>query len=237
TDNMNFGNPEKPEIMGQFAAAIRGMAAACEALDFPVVSGNVSLYNETNGTGILPTPAIGGVGLIQDYDQRVGSGFGGAGEAIVLIGETRGHLGQSSWLRVLHGREDGPPPPVDLAAERRNGDFVRAQILKGAVTAAHDLSDGGLLVALAEMAMAGGTGATLDAGDGSSGWAFGEDQARYLVTTRDAAALLAAAKAAGVTAQAIGRTGGDAVSYGSGSVTIAALRGEHERFLPELMDR
>ena len=237
TDCMNFGNPQRPEIMGQFVGCIEGMAEACTALDFPIVSGNVSLYNETNGTGILPTPAIGGVGLIQDYDQRVGLGFGAADEAIVLIGETRGHLGQSSWLRVLHGREDGPPPPVDLAAERRNGDFVRAQILPGAVTAAHDLSDGGLLVAIAEMAMAGGTGATIDAGDGSIGWAFGEDQARYLVTTRDGEALVAAAKAAGVPAQAIGRTGGDALSFGGGKVSIATLRGAHERFLPELMDR
>jgi phosphoribosylformylglycinamidine synthase len=237
TDCMNFGNPQRPEIMGQFVGCIEGMAEACTALDFPIVSGNVSLYNETNGTGILPTPTIGGVGLIKDYDRRVGMAFDAADETIVLIGDTRGHLGQSSWLRVLHGREDGPPPPVDLAAERRNGDFVRAQILSGAVTAAHDLSDGGLLVAVAEMAMAGGTGATIDAGDGGPGWAFGEDQARYLVTTRDAEALLAAATAAGVPAQAVGKTGGAAVSFGGGSVSIAALRGEHERFLPELMNR
>ena len=161
TDNMNFGNPEKPEIMGQFAAAIRGMAAACVALDFPVVSGNVSLYNETEGTGILPTPAIGGLGVIENAADAVGLALA-PGLSLVLIGDTKGWLGQSLWLREIAGREDGPPPPVDLAAERRNGDFVRAQILAGQVRACHDVSDGGMLVAVAEMALAGKTGATLD---------------------------------------------------------------------------
>jgi len=237
TDCMNFGNPQRPEIMGQFVGCIEGMAEACTALDFPIVSGNVSLYNETNGTGILPTPAIGGVGLIADYDTRVGLAFGATGETIVLIGETRGHLGQSSWLRVVHGREDGPPPPVDLAVERRNGDFVRAQIIGGAVTAAHDLSDGGLLVAVAEMALAGGLGATIESDERGAGWAFGEDQARYLLTTRNAEALLAAAAEAGVPARAIGQTGGDAIIVGTMRVAVAELRRAHERFLPELMSR
>src|SRR5579863_3986527 len=158
---MNFGNPERPEIMGQFAQGIEGMRDACLALDYPVVSGNVSLYNETNGSGILPTPAIGGVGLIEDAANSASLGFKRAGETIILIGETRGHLGQSLYLREILGREEGAPPPVDLDAERRNGDFVRGQILGGGVSACHDLSDGGLLVALAEMAMAGGIGAAL----------------------------------------------------------------------------
>ena len=149
--------------MGQFAAAVRGMASACIALDFPVVSGNVSLYNETEGKGILPTPAIGGVGVLEDVAQAVGLALP-AGAELVLIGETRGWLGQSLWLREIAGQEEGAPPPVDLAAERRNGDFVRAQILAGAVRACHDCSDGGLLVAVAEMAMAGGVGARLQAG-------------------------------------------------------------------------
>ncbi|MCA3378792.1 MAG: phosphoribosylformylglycinamidine synthase subunit PurL, partial [Roseomonas sp.] len=123
TDNMNFGNPEKPEIMGQFASAVRGMAAACIALDFPVVSGNVSLYNETEGRAILPTPAIGGVGVLEKAAQAVGLAMPAKGD-LVLIGDTQGWLGQSLWLREIAGREEGAPPPVDLAAERRNGDFV-----------------------------------------------------------------------------------------------------------------
>ena len=188
TDNMNFGNPQKPEIMGQFAGAIMGMAEACTALDFPVVSGNVSLYNETEGRPILPTPTIGAVGVIEDIGHAVGSRLTQAGLAIVLIGETTGWLGQSLYLRELHGREEGAPPPVDLAVERRNGDFVRGQIAAGRVDACHDLSDGGLLVGLAEMCLAGGTGVTvkLPAGTAVPSHAFfyGEDQARYLVATR-----------------------------------------------------
>ncbi|MDJ0391123.1 phosphoribosylformylglycinamidine synthase subunit PurL [Roseomonas sp. E05] len=240
TDNMNFGNPEKPEIMGQFAAAVRGMAAACTALDFPVVSGNVSLYNETEGKGILPTPAIGGVGVLEDARQAVGYALA-SGLDLVLIGETAGHLGQSLWLREIAGREEGAPPPVDLAAERRNGDFVRAQILAGAVAASHDVADGGLLVALAEMAMEGGTGATLEAAPGTlpaHAYWFGEDQGRYVLGVRDAAALLAAAREAGVPAGRIGRTGGGAlVLPGAGSISVDDLRAAHERFLPALMAR
>ena len=240
TDNMNFGNPEKPEIMGQFASAVRGMAAACTALDFPVVSGNVSLYNETEGKGILPTPAIGGVGVIEDARQAVGYGLT-AGLDLVLIGDTAGHLGQSLWLREIAGREEGAPPPVDLAAERRNGDFVRARILSGAVTACHDVSDGGLLVALAEMAIAGTAGATLDAAPDTlpaHAYWFGEDQGRYVLAVRDSAALLAAAQEAGIPARRIGRTGGGAlVLPGAGSISVDDLRAAHERFLPALMAR
>ncbi len=163
TDNMNFGNPQRPEIMGQFVGCIEGMAEACKALDYPVISGNVSLYNETNGKGILPTPVIGGVGVIADAAKSVPVAFRQPGEVILLVGETKGHLGQSIFLRELHGREEGAPPPVDLAAEKRNGDFIRTQILAGTVTACHDCSDGGLLVAIAEMAMAGNLGATVRA--------------------------------------------------------------------------
>jgi len=241
TDCMNFGNPQRPEIMGQFVGCIEGMAEACRALDFPIVSGNVSLYNETNGAGILPTPAIGGIGLLEDYARIATTAFEAPGETILLVGAGAGHLGQSTWLRVIHGREDGPVPPVDLAAERRNGDFVRDRIRDGSIAAAHDLSDGGLLVGVAEMAMAGGVGASLtrpDAGLSATGWAFGEDQARYVVTTKDPDTLLAAAREAGVPAAAIGRTGGDRVSVeGLGSVALSDLRNAHERFLPELMDR
>ena len=153
TDNLNFGNPERPEYMGQFVGCLEGIGEAARALDFPIVSGNVSLYNETQGAGILPTPAIGGVGLIADVAKAAQTGFARDGDAILLIGETKGWLGQSAYAHDLCGRTDGAPPPVDLAAERRNGDFVRGLILSGRVSAAHDLSDGGLAVALAEMAL------------------------------------------------------------------------------------
>src|SRR5712672_2343523 len=163
TDNLNFGNPERPEIMGQFVGCVKGIAEACRALDFPVVSGNVSLYNETNGRGILPTPSIGGVGLLDDFTKSATLAFKAAGEAILLIGDTQGWLGQSVYLRDVCGREEGAPPPVDLAAEKRNGCVVRGMIHAGTATAAHDVSDGGLLVALAEMGIAGRIGARLEA--------------------------------------------------------------------------
>lgn len=239
TDNMNFGNPEKPEIMGQFAAAVRGMAAACVALDFPVVSGNVSLYNETEGRAILPTPAIGGVGVLEDAAHSIGLALK-PGLDLVLVGDTQGWLGQSLWLREIAGREEGAPPPVDLAAERRNGDFVRARILEGSVAACHDIADGGLLVAVAEMAMADGTGATLaapPAGVAPHGWWFGEDQARYVLAVTDGAALVAAASAAGVPAALIGRSGGGGlVLAGGSSISVASLQAAHEATLPALME-
>ncbi len=238
TDNMNFGNPERPEIMGQFALAIEGMREACLALDYPVVSGNVSLYNETNGSGILPTPAIGGVGLIDDAAKSVSLGFKRAGETVILIGKTKGHLGQSLYLREVLGREEGAPPPVDLAAERRNGDFVRAQILGGKVSACHDLSDGGLLVALAEMAMAGGIGATvtLPASFPAHAFLFGEDQARYLLAAPTPDAVLAAAAKADVPAFIVGKTGGDALTLpGGNAISVAELRRINEAWLPAYM--
>jgi len=239
TDNMNFGNPEKPEIMGQFAGAVRGMAAACTALDFPVVSGNVSLYNETEGTAILPTPAIGGVGVLEDVAQAVGLALP-PGLDLIVIGETRGWLGQSLWLREIAGREEGAPPPVDLAAERRNGDFVRAQILSGAVRACHDCSDGGLLVAVAEMAMAGGTGVSLlppPAGIPAHAFWFGEDQSRYVLAVSDASAVLQAAQQAGVPAARLGKSGGgDLVLPDGRSISVGSLREANEATLPALME-
>jgi phosphoribosylformylglycinamidine synthase len=240
TDNMNFGNPQRPEIMGQFAGCIEGMAEACRALDYPVVSGNVSLYNETNGKGILPTPVIGGVGLLDDYAQAMSLALKAEGEILILIGETKGHLGSSLYLRDIIGREDGPPPPVDLAAERRNGDFVRTEILAGRVSACHDLSDGGLLVALAEMAMAGGIGATLEGSHAAETvWLFGEDQARYLlaVPSSGMAAMLNAAKAAGVPAEAIGQTGGASLTVSDrGTISLERLKKAHESWLPGYMN-
>ena len=237
TDNMNFGNPEKPEVMGQFAAAIAGMAAACTALDFPVVSGNVSLYNETEGRAILPTPAIGGLGVLDDVAQAVGLAVV-PGLDLVLIGETQGWLGQSLWLREVAGREDGPPPPVSLAAERRHGDFVRARILAGEAAACHDVSDGGLLVALAEMALAGNAGLELAASGDHATW-FGEDQARYVLAVRDGAGVLARARAAGIPAATVGRSVASPhlTLPDRTTISLEALRTAHEAFLPAWMDQ
>jgi phosphoribosylformylglycinamidine synthase len=226
--------------MGQFASAVRGMGAACLALDFPVVSGNVSLYNETEGKGILPTPAIGGVGVIEDVSKAIGYALR-EGQDLVLVGETAGWLGQSLWLREIAGREEGAPPPVDLAAERRTGDFIRASILSGRVNACHDLADGGLLVALAEMAMEGDTGIALAGAPqhipAHAFW-FGEDQGRYIAATADAGAFLQAARAAGVAGMRIGRSGGKAlVLPGGESISLDKLRAAHEGFLPALMAR
>jgi phosphoribosylformylglycinamidine synthase len=239
TDNLNFGNPERPETMGQLVGCIRGIGEACTALDFPIVSGNVSLYNETNGRAILPTPSIGGVGLIDDFKTSATLAFKAAGEAILLVGEVTGWLGQSLYLRDICGREEGAPPPVDLAAERRNGDFVRALIGEGLVSAVHDVSDGGLLVALAEMAMASGLGAALDAPAAqlaAHAFWFGEEQARYVVTAAAPEALIARAAAAGVPLRRIGTTGTDALTpTGERPILVAELRQAFESWFPAYM--
>jgi phosphoribosylformylglycinamidine synthase II len=239
TDNLNFGNPERSEIMGQFVGSVRGIAEACRALDFPVVSGNVSLYNETNGRAILPTPTIGGVGLLDDFTKSATLAFKAGNEAILLVGAMQGWLGQSLYLREVCGREEGAPPPVDLAAEKRNGEFVRALIRDGAITAAHDVSDGGLLVALAEMAMASRIGATLDhhvsAVLAHAFW-FGEDQARYVVTARDERTVTERARAAGVPMTKIGVTGGAVLSLpDEGPIPITALIAAFESWFPTYM--
>ncbi|MDQ1899992.1 phosphoribosylformylglycinamidine synthase subunit PurL [Paracoccus sp. WLY502] len=220
TDNLNFGNPEKPEIMGQFVGAIRGIGEACAALDFPIVSGNVSLYNETDGKGILPTPTIGGVGLIDDLSNLI-AGLPEDGDVAVVIGETRGHLGQSALAAEAFGIEEGDAPHVDLAAERRHGEFLRAN--RALVKSATDLSDGGLALAAFEMAEAAGIGVRLDSGDIAQ--LFGEDQARYLVacTAGGADALLKAADAAGVPAAQVGVFGGLAVQMGDDAGDLAEL--------------
>jgi phosphoribosylformylglycinamidine synthase len=242
TDNLNFGNPERPEIMGQFVGCLKGISEACRTLDFPVVSGNVSLYNETNGRGILPTPSIGGVGLLDDFTKSATLAFKAAGEAILLIGDTQGWLGQSVYLRDICGREEGAPPPVDLAAEKRNGDVVRGMIHAGTATAVHDISDGGLLIALAEMAMASGIGAQLLAAPSSivpHAYWFGEDQARYIVTVpaAEAGLVLAKMKGAGVACARIGSTGGDAISVaGETPVAIETLNTAFESWLPAYMN-
>jgi phosphoribosylformylglycinamidine synthase len=240
TDNLNFGNPEKPEIMGQIVEAIQGMGEACRALDFPVVSGNVSLYNETEGKAILPTPAIGAVGLIDDLDQIATMPFKGAGDAIIVIGETKGWMGSSLYLRELCGREDGAPPPVALHREKREGEFVRAMIKQGTLSAAHDVSDGGLLVAIAEMAMASDMGATLEPPHGiaAHGWWFGEDQGRYILTAAQdrVAELLDAARRADISARIIGSVGGDDLTLnGVGAISVQELKQINEAWLPDFM--
>jgi phosphoribosylformylglycinamidine synthase len=238
TDNLNFGNPERPEVMASFVAAVEGMAEACRALDFPVVSGNVSLYNETNGVAIPPTPTVGAVGLLADYGSRAGYGGLKSGDGLVLIGPTHGELGSSLYLRELLGREDGAPPPVDLDLERRNGDFVRGLIASGQASAVHDLSDGGLACTAAEMALASGVGVTLraDSLQHAHPYLFGEDQGRYLIGAKDPDAILEAARAAGVQASLAGEAGGDAlVSPGLFAIELAALRAANEGWLPAFM--
>jgi len=220
TDNMNFGNPEKPEIMGQFVGAIKGIGAACLALDMPIVSGNVSLYNETDGTGILPTPTIGAVGLLDHLDDLIG-GTARDGHVAVLVGETLGHLGQSALLAEIFNREDGDAPAVDLEAEKRNGDFIRDN--RQWIDMCQDLADGGLALTAFEMAEASGTGVALDSGD--TGALFGEDQARYLIACSydKAEALMIAAGQAGVVIETVGRFGGDMVRMGTSEAPLEEL--------------
>ena len=220
TDNLNFGNPEKPEIMGQFVGAIKGIGEACRALDFPIVSGNVSLYNETDGQPILPTPTIGGVGLLETLDDLI-AGLPSDGDVILVVGETRGHLAQSALAYEAFGIEDGDAPPVDLDAERRHGDFILQN--RARIRACADLSDGGLALAAFEMAEAARIGVTLD--DTDIGQLFGEDQARYLIAASadDAAGLADAARTAGVPVTQAGHFGGDVVTLGGDAAPLAEL--------------
>ena len=240
TDNLNFGNPEKPHAMGQLVGCIEGIGEAARALDFPIVSGNVSLYNETMGAGIPPTPAIGGVGLIADVGRTMSLAFKAAGHDVLLVGGTPSWLGRSAWLSTIAGLEQGAPPPVDLAAERRSGEFVASLIAEGRISAAQDLSDGGLAVALAEMAMAGGIGATVEASGPEHAFFFGEDQGRYVVSAApgETAGVLEAAGRAGVPVARIGVTGGDALKLGGAQpVALARLRNAHESWLPDYMNK
>jgi len=230
TNCLNFASPQNPVIMGQLVGCIQGISEACLALDYPVVSGNVSLFNESRATGggraILPTPAIGGVGLVADWGRVMTMGLKAEGEGIWLIGGEGSHLGQSIWLREVLGREDGPPPAVDLAAERRHGELVAGLIADGLVSAVHDISDGGLVAALAEMALAGGLGATVE-GALTAATAFGEDQGRYLVTAADGAVIEGAVH--------IGTVGGDGLVLNSVSVPLSTLRRAHETGLPMML--
>ena len=238
TNCLNFGNPERPEIMGQFVGCLEGMGDAGRTLDFPIVSGNVSLYNETNGTGIMPTPAIGGVGLIKDLRQAVGKGFTQDGDEIYLLGDTQGHLGASLYQRdILDDTTAFAPPPVDLAAEAKHGGLVRAAIAQGLVSAAHDISDGGLLVALAEMAIAEGIGAEIET-EGDAGFWFGEDQARYILAVPADKAADFEALTGDTPVTKLGKTGGKQLTIGAGvSISVAELRALNEGWFPALMTR
>ena len=250
TDNMNFANPERPEVMGQFVGAVEGMREACTVLGYPVVSGNCSLYNETNGRGIPPTPAIGGVGLIPDVNVTADIRLKRTGDLLVLIGREQGHLGQSLYQLIETGRNEGAPPPVDLADEMKAGNLVRALIRERKVAAVHDVSDGGLLVAVAEMALAGsewaaggrqGIGVELYPYEGRlpvhAIW-FGEDQGRYVVAAApdQAEEIAERARLLGLPARIIGRTGGDAlVLKGEAPLLLDDLRRTHEAWLPRYM--
>ncbi len=241
TDNLNFGNPEKPEVMGQLVGCLKGIGEACKALDFPVVSGNVSLYNETNGVGILPTPTIGGVGVLDNVAKHATLALKREGDVLILLGRSEGWLGQSAYLATILKREDGAPPPVDLATERKTGDFVRRLITSGLVDTVHDLSDGGLAVALAEMAMAGGIGADLPQTPldiPAHAYLFGEDQGRYLIAVEgeDAPDLLYSAAAQGIDAAIVGVTGTDGLTLpGNETISVDELRAIHEGWFPAYM--
>ncbi|MBY0565325.1 MAG: phosphoribosylformylglycinamidine synthase subunit PurL [Hyphomonadaceae bacterium] len=245
TDNLNFGNPQRPEIMGQIVHAIEGMAEACRALAFPVISGNVSLYNETDGKAILPTPAIGGVGILDTLERRASADALAVGDVLALIGESAGHLGQSLYARELIAL-GGAAPPVDLAAEKKNGDFVRGLISDGLVRAAHDLSDGGLACAAAEMALASDVGIALGyQGDlADAAFLYGEDQARYLIAVKGAALpeLEQRARAAGIDFLIVGEAGGNEISFLGASgkrdgISLKTLRETHEEWLPSYMSK
>ncbi len=252
TNCLNFANPQRPEIMAQITGCLEGMADACRALDFPIVSGNVSLYNESKATGggsaILPTPAIGGVGLLKDWRKAVGIGFKNEGESIWLLGDTEGHLGQSLWLREVKQRQDGPPPSVNVEDERTLGETVRSMIDKGIVSSVHDVSDGGLAVALAEMALAGNIGAKIEPElkIWTQAWLFGEDQGRYLVTVPDDKAFqwaelepsgLYLLQRGDVSFRLLGKTGGNSLRLAQwADIPLATLRAAHEGFFPALMD-
>ncbi len=243
TDNLNFGNPERPEIMGQFVKAIEGIGEACSALNFPIVSGNVSLYNETFGEAILPTPTIAGVGLLSNWSQMARINAMNDGDIIILLGGNGTHLGQSVYCEEILDRSDGPPPPVDLKAEKRNGDFVRSAIRNGQITACHDVSDGGLAIALAEMCIASGKGMSIDiSGDlPMHAQLFGEDQARYVITVPvDLANFLQANAAdAGVPFNVLGSVTGTKLDFRGSAhleVEVSAMKSAHDAWFPTYME-
>jgi phosphoribosylformylglycinamidine synthase subunit PurL len=243
TDNMNFGNPERPEVMGQFVGAVQGMKEACEVLKYPVVSGNVSLYNETNGVAIPPTPAIGGVGVVPDLAHVATIALQAEGNLLVVIGRELGHLGQSLYQLTVTGKVEGAPPPVDMADEIKAGNLIRSLIREDKVRTVHDASDGGLLVTVAEMALAGGIGVQLFPYEGKlpvhAAW-FGEDQGRYVVeaTPELAEEIIERARLLALPARVVGMVGGEALSLrNETALAVVDLRTAHESWFPQFMGR
>jgi phosphoribosylformylglycinamidine synthase len=239
TNCLNFGNPERPEIMGQITGCLEGMSLACRSLNYPIVSGNVSLYNETNGVAILPTPTIGGVGIIKDVTKAIGSAFRNTGDIIIVIGETKGHLGASVYLREVEGKEEGAPPEVNLATELKNGNFVRKLINDGKVTSCHDISSGGLYVALAQMSIPNAVGAELKLNTSLAKFAylFGEDQARYIISSHPSKSseILSAAQQLGIYAEEIGITVADTITVDEESIYISDIKAIFEKIIPDYM--
>ena len=243
TNNLNFGNPEKPEIMAQLAQSVVGMGKAALHLNTPVVSGNVSLYNETDGVAIRPCPVVGMVGVIDDVTEAIGNQFVAADQDIFILGQDNstddGWLGESLYAAHHGVTAIYAPPPVDLDAEKRTGNLLRQLIADKLVTAAHDISDGGLGVAVAEMSLHTSYGAhiTLPASGNGHGWAFGEDQARYVVTTPNAESLIAAAKSAAIPITRIGIVTARAeLQFGDhDTISVKTLRSLSEGCLPALM--
>jgi len=241
TDNLNFGNPERPEIMGQFAGCVEGMRAACLALDYPVVSGNVSLYNETEGKAVFPTPMIGMVGLMDDCARNAGSAFSSAGDRVGIVGGLgNGHLGGSEYLRAVHGKVAGMPPPLDFAREKAVQKAVREAVRAGLLNAAHDVSDGGLAVTLAEMCFGKDLGCrlTLRSQVRPDALLFGEDASRVVVSyaPADRDAIEAICKAAGAPFEEIGQVGGNAlVVEGALDARLADLKESWSSAIPKIV--
>lgn len=244
TNCLNFGNPEREDIMGQLVGCLQGMGEACRDLDYPIVSGNVSLYNETDGTAIPPTPSIGGVGLLPDLHRRASASFKRNGDVIAIIGETSGHLGCSLFAKTLFDATDAAPPRVDTAAERKHGAFIRDVLIrKHGVDSVHDLSDGGLGLALADMALSGGTGCVIEPSavpEGMSEQAFfyGEDQARYVIACKPdhAETLMNAAEEAGIAFDIIGRTCSDHIALAGDIIPLTTLRETSEATISGLFE-
>jgi phosphoribosylformylglycinamidine synthase len=241
TDCLNFGNPERPEIMWQFEQACLGIADACTALQTPVVSGNVSLYNETEGKAVLPTPMIGMVGLMDDCARNAGSAFSSAGHRVGIVGGVgNGHLGGSEYLKAVHGKVAGMPPPLDFAREKAVQKAVREAVRAGLLNAAHDVSDGGLAVTLAEMCFGKDLGCrvTLRSQVRTDALLFGEDASRVVVSyaPADRDRVEAICKAAGAPFEEIGQVGGNAlVIEGTLEARLADLKESWSNAIPKIV--
>ena len=238
TDCMNFGNPEKPEIMGQFVECIRGMGDACSKLNYPVVSGNVSLYNETNGEGIYPTPAIGGVGLIKDLSNVKTLSLKEDGNFLCVVGKTANHLGNSKYISIIQSKEEGGTPEINLDTELRNGNFVMDAINQKLIASAHDVGEGGILVAISEMCMSGNLGITIEIEtDFPHGYFFAEDQSRYLleVSPNNYDECQKLANNNDVHFEKIGIVGGDKISIKNiGDQQVSALKRSFETGIEQI---